>query len=197
MVNSTRLQLLRYWFWVCVCIKPQNILMFLSKWKRLQKCRPLLLLLFNRRFLSASKTQWIDHVFHPLLPFGATNWLCRAFSTLSRIFFWNLEFLEFRVPARKRQLHLSESLCIDFDSSALKKSLHSLCLEGFQMSYQAVAFHKSWVKWYSHKLYYEVYDLAVCRKYWYLMHAIIQLLLNSGGIVLWAIPVSMTYFTQS
>jgi len=104
--------------------------------------------------------------------------------------------LEFRVPARKWQLHLSDSLCIDFDSSPkLKKSLHSLCFEGFPMSYPAVAFHKSWVKWYSHKLYYEGYDLAVCRKYWYLMHAIIQLLPNSGGIVLWTIPVSMTYFT--
>jgi hypothetical protein len=172
--------------------------MFLSKWKRLQKCRPLLLLLLNRRFLSGSKIQWIDQVFHPLLPLGATNWLCGAFSILSRILFWNLEIsLDFRVPARKWQLDLSDSLCIDFDSSAkLKKSLHSLCFEGFPMSYWAVA-HKSWVKWYSHKLYYEGYDLAVCRKYWYLMHAIIQLLPNSGGIVLWAIPVSMTYFTQA
>jgi len=92
-VNSARLQLLRHWFSDPVCIRPQNILMFLSKWMRLQKCRPLPLLLLNRRFLSASKTQWIDQVFHPLLPFGATNWLCGAFSILSRIFFWNLESL--------------------------------------------------------------------------------------------------------
>jgi hypothetical protein len=33
----------------------------------------LLLLLLNRRFFSASKTQLIDQVFHPLLPFGASN----------------------------------------------------------------------------------------------------------------------------
>jgi hypothetical protein len=95
--------------------------------------------------------------------------------------------LEFRVPLRRWQLHLSDSLCIDFDSSALKKSLHSLCFVGFPMSDQAVAFDKSWVKWYSHKLYYEVYHLVVCRIYWYLVHAIIQSLPNSGANVLWAI----------
>ncbi len=32
--------ILRYWFSDAMCIKPKHVLMFLSKWKRLQKCRP-------------------------------------------------------------------------------------------------------------------------------------------------------------
>jgi hypothetical protein len=82
--------ILRYWFSDPMCIKPKYVLMFLSKWKRLQKMQvPLLLLLLmlKRRFFSASKTQWIDQVFHPLLPFGATNWLSGTFSTLEFFFF--------------------------------------------------------------------------------------------------------------
>ncbi len=147
MVNSTRFSYSQTLVFRCYVHKAKicsDVLVQVKEATEMQV--PMLLLLLNRRFFIASKTQWIDHVspFASIWCYQLTFW--HIFH--SRIFFFkNLEIsLEFRVSARKSHLHLSDSLCIDSDSSALRKSLCSLCFEGFPMSYPAVAFHKSWIK---------------------------------------------------
>ncbi len=127
--------------------------------------------------------------FHLMLPTDHGT-----FSVLSRKCFWNLESLSDLESLQGRVNNIYHTLWIDFDSSALKNSLNSLCFNSFAMSYQAVAFHQSWVNWYSHKLW-SLWPWVVCRNYWYLLHAIISLL-PTKLIVLLATPLWMIYFTR-
>jgi hypothetical protein len=96
MVNSTRFSYSQILVFRCYVHKAKvcsDVLVSVKAATEMQV--PLLLLLLNRRFFSASKTQWIDPVFHPLLPFGATNWLSGTFSILSFFFlkFRNLSWI--------------------------------------------------------------------------------------------------------
>ncbi len=73
MVNSTRFSYSQILVFKCYVHKAKICSDVLISVKKATEMQVPLLLLLDRRFFSASKTQLIDQVFHPFLPFGATN----------------------------------------------------------------------------------------------------------------------------